>query len=107
MNYTLVFDVLESGPINWSGAAIGLLFVGAGVFLVWNRRRLPTMFPGGMGPKTASVFAHMVLVFSLLWTAGLLVTTYGDYSTLRDALRRGDAQVVEGRVEAFTPMPFT
>jgi hypothetical protein len=69
MNYTLVFDVAEGGGTNWSGAAIGLLFVGIGAFLVWNRRKLPTMFPGGMGPKAASAFAYVVLVFSVLLTS--------------------------------------
>jgi hypothetical protein len=36
----------------------------------------------------------------------MLAADWSNYSTLRDALQRGDAQVVEGRVEEFTPMPF-
>ena len=85
MNYSLVFDVAAGGGTNWSGAAIGLLFVGIGTFLVWNRRKLPTMFPGGMGPKAASAFAYVVLVFSVLLTIGMLATNWSNYSTLRRA----------------------
>jgi hypothetical protein len=107
MKYELVFDAGQSGFRNWPFAAVGLAFVCVGAFLVKNRRNLPTMFPGGMGPKAASAFAYVFLVFSAVWTAAAFAATIRDYSVVRRALQNGDAQIVEGRVEDFTPMPFT
>ena len=65
----------------------------------------PRCFLVGMGPKAASAFAYVVLGFSALWTIGVLATDWSNYSTLRGALQRGNAEVVEGRIEEFTPMP--
>src|SRR6187455_609972 len=80
MNYELVFDGAQSGSRNWAFAASGLLFVCIGAFLVKNRRNRPAMFPGWMGPKAASVFAYVFLVFSMLWTTVAFTATVRDYS---------------------------
>jgi hypothetical protein len=106
MTYTLIFDAAKIGHLIGSGAITGLLFVGVSAFLVWNRRRLPTMFPGGMSQEAATGLAVLFLVFSVLCTAGVLTTTYMRHSMLRKALQSGAAQVVEGRVEEFKPTPF-
>src|SRR5215831_13836582 len=106
MNYQLVFDVAQSGYRTWPDAAVGLVFVCMGVFLVKNRRNLPAMFPGGLRQKAASVFAYAVLVFSVGWTTVAFTATGREYLKVRDALRKGAAQVVEGRVVDFTPMPY-
>lgn len=107
MDYDLVFDSAQSGYRNWAFAAGGLPFVVIGALLVKNRRNLPAMFPGGMGPKTASAFAYAFLVFSVVGTAVAFTTTGREYSTVLGALRRGEAEIVEGRVENFVPMPYT
>ena len=104
MNYTLVFDVAGSGHSNWSGVATGLLCVGVGAFLVWKRRKLPTMFPGGMGPKAASAFACILGFFSSLDRRDAHLDLEQSLNA-PSALQRGNAQVVEGRVEEFKPMP--
>ena len=79
MNYELMFDAGQSGYRNWPFAAGGLLFVCIGAFLVKNRRNLPTMFPGGMGPKAAWRFAYVFLVFSILWTTVAFTATGRDH----------------------------
>ena len=56
MQYVLIFDVAESGFRNWWFPAVGLIFVAVGIFLVKNRKILPYMFPGQMGPKMESSF---------------------------------------------------
>jgi hypothetical protein len=106
MKYDLVFDAGQGGYRNWPFAAGGLLFVCIGALLVKNRRDLPTMFPGGMGPKLASAFAYVFLAFSVLWTTVAFTATGRAYSAVKDALQSGNVQIVEGRVEDFTPMPF-
>lgn len=106
MDYDLVFDAAQGGYRNWPFVAGGLLFVLIGAFLVKNRRNLPTMFPGGMGPKAASAFAYVFLVFSVLWTTVAFTATGRDYATVRNAVQKGDTEVVEGRVEDFVPMPY-
>jgi hypothetical protein len=107
MDYDLVFDAAQGGDRNWPFAAGGLLFVLIGAFLVKNRRNLPTMFPGGMGPKAASAFAYVFLVFSAILTTVAFTTTRRAYVTIRDAIQKGEAEIVEGRVDNFVPMPYT
>jgi hypothetical protein len=106
MNYELVFDAGQSGYRNWPFGAGGLIFVCIGAFLVKHRRNLPTMFPGGMRSKAASAFAYVFLIFSVLWTTVAFTATARDYSAVSNALQNGNAQLVEGRVENFTPMPY-
>ena len=98
MHYQLAFDIAKSGYEGWSSTVFGFLGVVIGAFLVRYRRKLK--FRG------ASVFAYTYLVFSVLWTITVSIGTAHDYSTLRDALSQGRAQLVEGRVEEFKPMPF-
>jgi hypothetical protein len=107
MDYELVFDAGRNGYANWPFAAGGLLFVFIGAFLVKNRRNLRTMFPGGMGPKAASVFAYVLLAFSILWTTVAFTAIAHDHSVVSGALRNGTVHVVVGRVEDFTPMPYS
>ena len=75
MNYELIFDVRESGFRDWWFPAIGLLFVAVGIFLLKNRKALPYMFPGQIGPKDGIKLGCFVLIASVLWTVFTLTTT--------------------------------
>ena len=105
MKYELIFDVAESGFRNWTFPAFGLIFVAVGIFLVKNRKSLPHMFPGQMGPKDGAKLGFFVLVCSILWMAVTFTSAWRDYSALRNALKEGNVAVVEGRVENFASIP--
>ncbi len=105
MKYALIFDVVEGGFRNWWFPAVGLVFVFIGIFLVKNRKILPCMFPGQMGPKDGVKLGFFVLACSVLWMAFTFTSTWRDYSALRNALKEGNVAVVEGRVENFVSIP--
>ncbi len=105
MQYELIFDVTQSGFRNWTFPAFGLVFVAVGLFLLKNRSSLPLMFPGTIGPKDGAKLAYFVLAFSVLWTTVSFMTTGRDYLALRRALKEGNVDVVEGRVENFVSIP--
>jgi len=106
MKYALIFDAAQDGVWNWWFPASGLFFVAVGI-LLWKKRgslaeMLPATFPGG----DASKLALLVLGFSVLWTTVAFTVAGRDYFALRGALKHDNAQVVEGRVENFVPMPY-
>ncbi len=105
MQYELIFDVTQNGFRNWTFPAFGLVFVAVGLFLLKNRASLPHMFPGKLGPKDGAKLAYFVLAFSVLWTTVSFVTSGRDYLVLRRALKEGNIDVVEGRVENFVSIP--
>ncbi len=107
MKYEVLFDVSMTGYRDWMVPVTGLLSLCTGFFLVWNRKRLPTMFPGGMGPRASAVFAYFVFGFSVLWTAVAVAATVKHHVSLRDALRSGQMEVTEGRIRDFHAMPHT
>ena len=94
MSYRLIFDAARSGYTNWPFAAGGLVFVCIGVLLVKGRAQ---------APKKA--LRYVFLGFSILWTIIAFVGTGHDYTKIRKALANGSADIVEGRVEDFVPMP--
>jgi len=63
------------------------------------------MFPGQMGPKDGIKLGVFVLVCSVLWIAFTFGGVWRDYSALRNALQKGDLEVVEGRGENFVSVP--
>jgi hypothetical protein len=105
MQYVLIFDVAESGFRNWWFPAVGLIFVAVGIFLVKNRKILPYMFPGQMGPKDGVKLGSFVLACSVLWIAFTFRSAWLDYSSLKNALKDGNIEVVEGWVENFVSIP--
>lgn len=105
MQYEPIFDVTQNGFRNWTFPAFGLVFVAIGLFLLKNRASLSRMFPGKLGPKDGAKLAYFVLAISILWTAGAFVTSGRDYRALRRALKEGNVDVVEGRVENFVSIP--
>lgn len=103
MEYQVVFDVASAGYKIWSFPAFGLIFIVAGMGLVALRRNLPGSW--GKHPTASNVFAFFFLGFSVLWTATSFVATYLDYSSLSNAEKTNRAEVVEGLVTNFKPMP--
>jgi hypothetical protein len=106
MKYDLIFDAAQDGLRNWLFPASGLLFVAIGIFLWKKRRALANMFPATFPSRDASKFALLFLGFSVLWTTGAFAVVGHDYFALRGTLQNDNAQVVEGRVENFVPMPY-
>ena len=98
MNYRLVYDVTTRPPELWF-AGMGLLFVGIGVLLWRFRHRLT----GSSVRRT--VFPALFLGFAVMWTTVASVSVIGGHVSATRALRDGTAQVVEGTVEDFHPMP--
>jgi len=107
MNYVLVFDAAARGYSTWTFAAAGLLFVAVGIGLVRYRNALAERLTGHVPPRVARGLAYCFLGFAVLWTAIVFAATHRESRTVQDALRNGNAPVVEGRVEGFTPMPYT
>lgn len=99
--YVIAFDLLDAGYRQWPSAAFGLIFVAVGSVLVGFREK--TQAPSWF----RNAFAFFFLGFSILWTTVAFVGTYGQYHSLSRALREGRVETVEGRVEAFVPMPYS
>jgi hypothetical protein len=104
MEYRTVFDVATAGYKNWDFPVSGLLFIAIGAFLVKNRKNLPSW--QGKSPRASNIFAFFFLGFAVVWTLIAFVSTYGEYSSLCKSVG-SNAQVVEGIVTNFKPMPAT
>ena len=104
MQYRVVFDLLRSGYKDWWFPAFGLIFVAIGLGAVVFRLR-----PGPPFQPTLreAIFPYWFLAFAVLWVAVSFASTYSEYASLRRALETGRAEVVEGVVADFTPMPYS
>ena len=102
MTYVTVFDASALPLRNWSTPAFGLIFVAIGLVLVVR----PTILPFRGRLVRRPVFRWFYLIFASLWTLVALLTTSLDSYRACGALKSGDYEVVEGRVENFTPMPW-
>jgi hypothetical protein len=102
--YTTVFDVAQSGYRQWSFAASGLIFVAVGLALpILMRIGIFRKPPAWMQKWFPSVF----LGFAIFWTTSCFIATYTDYRRAVSAIRNNRAQVIEGVVTDFKPMPYT
>jgi hypothetical protein len=99
VEYTVVFDVTQSGFRNLWFPAFGLIFVAVGSGLVVFRRHLSA--------RTPRFFPFAFLGFAIFWTIATFAGTAGGYSSLASALREGRCEVVTGEVTQFHPMPAT
>jgi hypothetical protein len=101
--YTTVFDVTQSGYRQWSFAAFGLIFVAVGL-------ALPTLMRIGIMPKQPAWmqkwFPRAFLGFAIFYTTTCFIATYVDYRRALNAMRNSRAQVIEGIVTDFKPMPW-
>jgi hypothetical protein len=90
-------------PLPLQFAAIGLIFVAIrAVMLIFRQSRaVQSLYHGPPGGQT--VVAILMIGFASLWTTAVA------YDTLREwwSVNFGAAEVVEGTVEQFHPMPFT
>jgi hypothetical protein len=101
-NFTVVFDVTQQGYRDWTFPAFGLIFVAIGIgVLVHDHYR-------GVRKSTAlrRFFPYFYLGFALIWTTVTFATTFTDYIRLRNAVRSGRCEIVEGTIADFVPMPY-
>jgi len=99
-----VFDASNSGYRYWWFPAIGLVFVGIGL-------AVPTLIRTGAFRKPApwmeKWFPRFFLGFAIVWTSASFLATFVEYRTSVNALKANNAQVIEGPVTDFHPMPFS
>jgi hypothetical protein len=100
-NFELIFDANEAGYRQWWFPAVGLIFVAVGSAFLIYRRRYPS--PGLSGPARA--FPYLFTGFAVFWVSFTFVGTFYEYWQLRQALRSGHFETVEGKVVNFVPMP--
>ena len=104
--YRVVYDVTQASP-DWGFPAVGVLFVIIGAGLWATRHRLPGGWRGPFltSPRLRTAFTGFFLGFALLWTTCTAEGVLGSHLRARQLLRDGTAQVVEGPVQDFHPMP--
>jgi hypothetical protein len=103
MDYVVAFDASSGHGIAWSFLAPGILFVLLGVAVLKKKIVLPTK----MSPESVARGAKFFLGFAVLWTTVAAATMARDYFKLKDVLVRDQAEVLEGRVTNFRPMPWS
>lgn len=99
--YRLVFDVAHQGLTPWHMSLFGLAFVVAGLLFVRFREDLPMRGPEFVRKR----FPFLWLGFAVLWTLLVSAQTYSTHRRLVTTLAEGRADVVEGEVTDFVPMP--
>ena len=102
MKYVTVFDAAAQPMRNWGFPAIGLIFVGIGLVLVFR----PAWVPFGHRWLRRGLFPWLYLLFATGWTIVSGLTVGLDSYRAVQALKTGDYNVVEGPVVNFTPMPM-
>jgi hypothetical protein len=107
MTFKTIFDASEQGYTTGWFAAYGLIFVAAGVLLVWRPAFVQPLLPAGLRSGERPIFVWLFLLFASLWTAGSFLVTYSRHQAAVSDLRAGRYSVVEGPVTDFVPMPFT
>lgn len=104
-DFVKVFDLADSGFRSIGFASFGFIFIGIGLIMFFSPQLLKKLnFQKTQGEtKYQKFFRFFFLAFALFWTGTALISTYGEYSSLRDA----DCKIVEGKVENFDPMPYS
>jgi hypothetical protein len=103
LHYKLVFSVADAGFKSWKFAAVGLILIFVGIFVlpIINRFKKPQPW----SPAALGGFRMFFVGFAILWTIISFGTTFGDYLIGRSVMKDGKAQYVEGTVDHFVPMP--
>lgn len=97
MEYRSVFDIQQANDhYLWLlVASLGLMIMFLGVYGFMER-----------GAKLRSHLKQIfITLFGMLWL-GAWLNTYLHFENLRDALRRGEYSIAEGRVTDFIPTPY-
>ena len=99
----MVFDIADAGYKSISSPAFCLIFVAIGIILVmW---RMPIRRWNERGAVARLILPFGFLTFAILLTVAAFVSTYADYRAASSARQDNSAQVVEGVVTDFKPMP--
>lgn len=101
MNYTVVFDISDTGYKSGTFLGIGLVLLMVSALLILARQGFGLRKGGRARVWLALLF------FAILWTSVVFVSTYRDYRSVLRARSEGRAAVVEGRVSRFVPMPVS
>jgi hypothetical protein len=105
MEYRVYYDIQQVAYPGWWIFAVGLLFisVGAVTFLARNNEYFSSrLWSSKFQRKVMPIY---LLIFGLIGVgAGWL--NYSNFAELRDTTRNGKAEVVEGLVKEFVPMPY-
>ena len=105
MEYQVAYDIQQAAYPGWWIFGAGLVFIAAGTAILFLRDN-PTyksiFNTTGIQRTLMPVFA---ICFGLLWVA-LGTLNYSHFANLRNAARNGEAEVVEGEVKEFVPMPY-
>jgi hypothetical protein len=101
MKYELVFDVAEAGYRQWWVPATMLfllvVWLGVAVFRHIANSPQPLGWRGWLYYLSSGFFVFLFVVS--------FAVTFSDYWHLREALRTGNYEVVEGKVTKFVPEP--
>lgn len=97
MAYQTVFETSVTKCPLWF-PAFGLVFVGIGIVLLRRRHGLAKVLQ-------RFAFAWIFFGFALLWTITAFTFAIGECRRCVQTLSRGTAEVVEGSVKDFIPMP--
>jgi hypothetical protein len=95
IRYRLVYDAVQAGYTDWWFPGIGVALLAIALVSAHFQRKETR----SLGPW----FNHLVAGFALCWAMGAFWLTYGDYRSMRSALRSNRFTVVEGRVRNFQP----
>jgi len=99
-----VFDASTTGWRYWWFPAIGLVFVAIGLALP---TRMRTGVIGKPPPFMKRWFPRVFVGFAVLWTSASFLATFVEYRTSVSALKENSAEMVEGIVTDFHPMPYS
>jgi hypothetical protein len=105
MEYQVTYDIQQVAYPSWWIFGVGLVFVSAGTaaLLLRDNTTYKSVFDNtGIQRTLMPVFA---IGFGLLWV-GLGTLNYSHFANLRNTARIGGAEVVEGEVKEFVPMPY-
>jgi hypothetical protein len=99
--YRIVYDLTQTGFSDWWFPAFGLIFVAVGSVIVYFRKDIPIKGSAFMQRAFPVVF----LGFAIFWTVITFSSTFLHYRQMVHAITDHRAQVVEGEVADFVPMP--
>jgi hypothetical protein len=99
-HFKVIFDITEAGYRQWYFPAVGLIGVVLGIGLIILRR---FFYPGKSKSFRHRFFPYFIAGFSAIWTLIAFTGTYFDYLNLRNSLRNGQFQLVEGVITNFVP----
>lgn len=102
MEYVTAFDVSQSGYKYWWVVIVGLLIIGAGLYVLQNKKG-PYVYQHKKYPWTKKQdYLGWVGLWSVL-TLFIFIPTYCAHVSLRNDLLEGRCKVAEGIVSGFLP----